>query len=252
MRKEVLSNFDGDYKASVELSAFLDRCFYPRLCKLYNDNISFHRMTEYDIDYKGADLLCTNKDGAIIPFDEKATLDYISKERPLSTFAFELGFLRDGYFIEGWLTNREKLTKGYVLVWPYGRIDPDMGLQVDLAEIMLIRRRTLLSIIHDDYGYSIDFLRNEAVRVVKNNDHDGYYRDNYGRYTGRVSDDRMIKFVHSIQKNERPLNVIIKKDVLAKAAREVYWMKSGHRLKRIKQEKYYSPDRWSDVDAYFE
>ena len=251
MGKEVRSNFNNDLKASDELSVYLDKNFYPQLSRLYHYYISFHRMTEYDIDYKGADILCTNKDGAIIPFDEKATLDYISNERPLSTFAFELGFLRDGYFIEGWLTSREKLTKGYVLVWPYGRIDQKAGLQVDLAEIMLIRRKTLLSILYEDYDFSIDFLRSEAINVVRDNDHSCYYRDNYGRYTGRVSDDRMIKFVHSIQKNERPLNIIIKKDVLAKAAREVFWLKTGKRIKRIKEENYYSPEKWSDVDSFF-
>lgn len=251
MGTKIRSNYISDLKASNELSEYLDKNFYPQLSRLYYYNISFHRMTEYDIDYKGADLLCTTKEGTIIPFDEKATLDYIYHERPLSTFAFELGYQKDGRFIEGWLTNKEKLTKGYVLVWPFGRIDQVSGLQVELAEIMIVRRRTLLSILNDDYHLSIDYLRNEAVNVVKNNNHEDYYRDNYGRYTGRQSNDRMIKFVHSIQKSERPLNIIIKKEVLAKAAREVYWLKSGQRIKRIKGENYYSPGKWSDVDAYF-
>ena len=251
METEIKSNYISDLKASNELSEYLDKNFYPQLSRLYYYNVSFQRMTEYDIDYKGADLLCTTKEGTVLPFDEKATLDYISHERPLSTFAFELGSQKDGRFIEGWLTNKEKITKGYVLVWPYGRISQGSGLQVDLAEIMLVRRRTLLSILNDDYDLSIDFLRKEAVDVVKNNVHDSYYRDHYGRYTGRQSNDRMIKFVHSVQKNERPLNIIIKKEVLAKAAREVYWLKRDRRIKRIKGENYFSPRKWSDVDSYF-
>ena len=251
MGTEIRSNYISDLKSSNELSDYLDKYFYPQLSRLYYYNVSFHRMKEYDIDYKGADLLCTTKDGGIIPFDEKATLDYINHERPLSTFAFELGYQKYRRFIEGWLTNKEKLTKGYVLVWPYGRIDQVSGLQVDLAEIMLIRRSALLSILDEDYKLPIDWLRKEAVNVIKNNDHNGYYRDNYGRYIGRQSDDRMIKFVHSIQKNERPLNIIIKKEVLAKAAREVFWLKRDKRIKRIKGENYFSPGRWSDVDSYF-
>ena len=60
---------------------------------------------------------------------------------------------------------------------------------------------------------------------------------------------RMIRIKHSIHKPEGPINLLIHKDILKNATKEIIWIKNGDgRYIRISPNDYSSPECWSDIN----
>ena len=126
------STFKGDLKSERAVNEFLQKYLYSYLV---DDGIidSFNSNTTLDQQHKGIDTIMyiindeTEEAARCINIDEKAAIHYARNnlgDKPLSTFAFEVSYLKDGELKRGWLTNEKyKETHAYFLCWLW--IKPD-------------------------------------------------------------------------------------------------------------------------------
>lgn len=126
------STFKGDLKSERAVNEFLQKYLYSYLV---DDGIidSFNSNTTLDQQHKGIDtIIYIIKDGAdeqvrCINIDEKAAVHYARNnlsDEPLTTFAFEVSYMKDGELKRGWLTNEKyKETHAYFLCWLWIKAD---------------------------------------------------------------------------------------------------------------------------------
>lgn len=126
------STFKNDLKSERAVNEFLQKYLYSYLV---DDGIinSFNSNTTLDQQHKGIDTIMyiindeTEEEARCINIDEKAAIHYARNNlgaEPLSTFAFEVSYLKDGKLKRGWLTNEKyKETHAYFLCWLW--IKPD-------------------------------------------------------------------------------------------------------------------------------
>lgn len=126
------STFKDDLKSERAVNEFLQKYLYSYLV---DDGIinSFNSNTTLDQQHKGIDTIMyiindeTEEEARCINIDEKAAIHYARNNlgaEPLSTFAFEVSYLKDGELKRGWLTNEKyKETHAYFLCWLW--IKPD-------------------------------------------------------------------------------------------------------------------------------
>ena len=129
---EKKSTFKGDLKSERAVNEFLQKYLYSYLV---DDGIidSFNSNTTMNQQHKGIDTIMyiindeTEEEARCINIDEKAAIHYARNNlgaEPLSTFAFEVSYLKDGELKRGWLTNEKyKETHAYFLCWLW--IKPD-------------------------------------------------------------------------------------------------------------------------------
>lgn len=126
------STFKGDLKSERAVNEFLQKYLYSYLV---DEGIidSFNSNTSLDQQHKGIDtIIYIIKDGAdeqvrCINIDEKAAVHYARNnlnDEPLTTFAFEVSYMKDGELKRGWLTNEKyKETHAYFLCWLWIKAD---------------------------------------------------------------------------------------------------------------------------------
>jgi len=126
------STFKGDLKSERAVNEFLRKYLYSYLV---DDGIidSFNSNTTLDQQHKGIDTIMyiindeTEEASRCINIDEKAAIHYARNnlgDKPLSTFAFEVSYLKDGELKRGWLTNEKyKETHAYFLCWLWIKSD---------------------------------------------------------------------------------------------------------------------------------
>ena len=131
---EKKSTFKGDLKSERAVNEFLQKYLYSYLV---DDGIidSFNSNTTMDQQHKGIDTIMyiindeTEEEARCINIDEKAAIHYARNnlgDKPLSTFAFEVSYLKDGELKRGWLTNEKyKETHAYFLCWLWIKSDAD-------------------------------------------------------------------------------------------------------------------------------
>lgn len=120
------STFKGDLKSERAVNEFLQKYLYSYLV---DEGIidSFNSNTTLDQQHKGIDtIIYIIKDGndeqvRCINIDEKAAVHYARNnlsDEPLTTFAFEVSYIKGGELKRGWLTNEKyKETHAYFLCW---------------------------------------------------------------------------------------------------------------------------------------
>ena len=130
--EERKSTFKGDLKSERAVNEFLQKYLYSYLV---DEGIidSFNSNTTLDQQHKGIDtIIYLIKDGAdeqvrCINIDEKAAVHYARNnlsDEPLTTFAFEVSYMKDGELKRGWLTNEKyKETHAYFLCWLWIKAD---------------------------------------------------------------------------------------------------------------------------------
>ena len=264
--------FPKDFEASKKLHEFLKKNFYSILKKTRDQSVQYNIIDYEDTlnsseDYKGVDFIfkvvpANDPSHPPITFtmDEKGALDFKFNNWSLSTFAFELGYLKvnpitnNKEYREGWLTNPDKITDYYVLVWPHA-IEDENSYYFDVAELMIISRKNVISILEEellknpDYNRDtlIDQLRQESQEIVQENKcqeyiyqkykykHDDDYQRQYNkhRYVKWINEDKKIKFIHSLHKPEAPLNIIINKELLFNKTKCVFWINSTSILRKL-------------------
>ena len=126
------STFKGDLKSERAVNDFLQKYLYSYLV---DEGIidSFNSNTTLDQQHKGIDtIIYIIEDGndeqvRCINIDEKAAVHYARNnlsDEPLTTFAFEVSYLKDGELKRGWLTNEKyKETHAYFLCWLWIKSD---------------------------------------------------------------------------------------------------------------------------------
>ena len=126
------STFKGDLKSERAVNEFLQKYLYSYLV---DEGIidSFNSNTTLDQQHKGIDtIIYIIEDGndeqvRCINIDEKAAVHYARNnlsDEPLTTFAFEVSYLKDGELKRGWLTNEKyKETHAYFLCWLWIKSD---------------------------------------------------------------------------------------------------------------------------------
>lgn len=125
------STFRSDLKSEGAVNEFLQKYLYSYLVE---DGIidSFSSDTTLDQQHKGIDtIMYILKDDTeqtrCINIDEKAAIHYARsnlKDKPLSTFAFEVSYVKDRQLKRGWLTNEKyKDTHAYFLCWLWIKSD---------------------------------------------------------------------------------------------------------------------------------
>lgn len=126
------STFKGDLKSERAVNEFLQKYLYSYLV---DDGIidSFNSNTTLDQQHKGIDTIMyiindeTEEAARCINIDEKAAIHYARNnlgDKPLSTFAFEVSYLKNGELKRGWLTNEKyKETHAYFLCWLWIKSD---------------------------------------------------------------------------------------------------------------------------------
>ena len=132
---------------------------------LYNDG----RFTRHDRtdgreeQLKGSDIIISVpslgiKDAIV---DEKAITHYMIRQLP--TFALELSFLsQSGNVVEGWLTDTEKVTEYYLMMWPLATKPWSIEIQdIKSIEYMLVKRSDILQWLASQ-GYTLDKLKEKA------------------------------------------------------------------------------------------
>lgn len=132
---------------------------------LYNDG----RFTRHDRtdgreeQLKGSDIIISVpslgiKDAIV---DEKAITHYMTRQLP--TFALELSFLsQSGNVVEGWLTDTEKVTEYYLMMWPLATKPWTIEIQdIKSIEYMLVKRSDILQWLVSQ-GYTLDKLKEKA------------------------------------------------------------------------------------------
>ena len=126
------STFKGDLKSERAVNEFLQKYLYSYLV---DEGIidSFNSNTTLDQQHKGIDtIIYIIKDGndeqvRRINIDEKAAVHYAMNnlsDEPLTTFAFEVSYIKGGELKRGWLTNEKyKETHAYFLCWLWIKSD---------------------------------------------------------------------------------------------------------------------------------
>ena len=179
---------------------------------LYNDGrFSRHDRTD-DLaeQLSGSDIIITVPSLGIqnVIVDEKAITHYLTN--PLPTFALELSFRsQNGSIVEGWLTDAQKVTEYYLLMWPLASKPWDIEIQ-DIRKIdyMLVKRSDILQWLASQ-GYTVDVLREKADYIRKT------YTEN-----GAIEkeDGKDFYFFLTTKLVERPINIVIRKKIYERLA----------------------------------
>lgn len=139
-----------------------------------------------------------------IVVDEKAQTQYVNK--PLPTFSLELSFLSSSNrIVEGWFIDMKKSTEYYLFQWVH-RADKNWDIKshdIKKLEYALVSRRKILDYLAS-CGYSIDRLK-ELDSEIRNT-------GNYGPHC--KTPDKKFYFFFSTQLAEKPINVILRKEVI--------------------------------------
>ena len=208
-----MGNYSIDKRAERELGFFLDKYFYQRLKEKYGYD-DFKRVRKKEEQIQGVDVVGFIK-GRECVIDEKASLRYMDKD--LKTFSFELSFMRNGEEFVGWFLDNRMKTQYYVLMYPKSRKDiRDITSEdFDSVEILVVPVHRIWEYLNGK-GLTKESLKKRAEEIRG--------KGRTGRMpTGKNIDGVYISATGKERLEEAPINLIIRKGILAEIA-------SGHFL----------------------
>mgnify|MGYP003357474038 FL=1 len=259
---EKKSTFKGDLKSERAVNEFLQKYLYSYLV---DDGIidSFNSNTTMDQQHKGIDTIMyiindeTEEEARCINIDEKAAIHYARNNlgaEPLSTFAFEVSYLKDGELKRGWLTNEKyKETHAYFLCWLW--IKPDANkynlacediLKIEVLSIPKVKTRDKL-IMRAMGNKEVKIFESKADILRKKMKERGVYRlelehqldslinalddrPDYNKAHLQFDTDLLVarkypQWVLTLPEKlyEQPLNIVIKREDLINLANS-YWI----------------------------
>ncbi len=190
------STFKADLKKEQQLFPLLDRMY-----TLHLKHYRFERISAYDQQLKGIDVVFTHKTtGEKYSIDEKAQLDYINDDLP--TFAFEIEYQKKEQVREGWLFDTTKKTDFYALVTAIYEDSPNTFTS---CKITLVNRKKLLAFLA-----SKGITRQSLDQTIK-------------KHPGKSAKQTLAQlhakkegylYFSNLQKAEKPINLILKLDFL--------------------------------------
>lgn len=256
------STFKGDLKSERAVNEFLQKYLYSYLV---DDGIidSFNSNTTLDQQHKGIDTIMyiindeTEEGARCINIDEKAAIHYARNnlgDKPLSTFAFEVSYLKDGELKRGWLTNEKyKETHAYFLCWLWIKSDADKYnlvcediLKIEVLSIPKVKTRDKL-IMRAMGSKDVKIFESKADILRKKMKDRGVYRlelehqldslinalddiPDYNKTHLQFDTDLLIatkypQWVLTLPEKlyEQPLNIVIKREELINLANS-YWI----------------------------
>ena len=256
------STFKDDLKSERAVNEFLQKYLYSYLV---DDGIinSFNSNTTLDQQHKGIDTIMyiindeTEEEARCINIDEKAAIHYARNnlgDKPLSTFAFEVSYLKDGELKRGWLTNEKyKETHAYFLCWLW--IKPDANkynlgcediLKIEVLSIPKVKTRDKL-IMRATGNKEVKTFESKADILRKKMKERGVYRlelehqldslinalddrPDYNKAHLQFDTDLLVarkypQWVLTLPEKlyEQPLNIVIKREDLINLANS-YWI----------------------------
>lgn len=260
--EERKSTFKGDLKSERAVNEFLQKYLYSYLV---DEGIidSFNSNTTLDQQHKGIDtIIYIIKDGAdeqvrCINIDEKAAVHYARNnlsDEPLTTFAFEVSYMKDGELKRGWLTNEKyKETHAYFLCWLWIKADANKYnlvcediLKMEVISIPKIKTREKL-IMRAMGSKDVKIFESKADILRKKMKDRGVYRlelehqldslinalddiPDYNKTHLQFDTDLLIatkypQWVLTLPEKlyEQPLNIVIKREELINLANS-YWI----------------------------
>lgn len=174
---------------------------------LYNDGrFAKHQRTDgREQQLSGSDIIISVPSLAIenAVVDEKAITHYMIRQIP--TFALELSFLsQSGNLVEGWLTDPEKISEYYLMMWPVASKPWNVEIKdIRYIDYMLVKRSDILKWLAEQ-GYTIDELRKKA-NVIRSTISENGAIDK--------TDGKDFWFYLTTKLAERPINVVIRKKI---------------------------------------
>ena len=208
-----MSNRRMDIRGEKALGLFLDAFFYPQLV-VSRGLIKSERIYDIKNQKEGIDLLLYVDSENVLKIDEKAQLHFINAPKP--RFAFEVSYLLDknDRVMDGWLINTANQTDYYNLIWInearthcLNRIVAEDFLKVTA---LLIGKKNVARYLSDN-GYTLEKIKLLAQRM----------RNNKERII-RLTPDSVLYFSNKESYEEKPINILIKEEVLRKYAAELY------------------------------
>jgi len=208
------STFSQDLNQERIMSRYLDN-------HLYNSGVfeKCQRTDNMDEQDGGCDIVLTSSFWNIheCKVDEKAQLTYFNKDQ--ATFAFELFYQKEssnGQYETrvGWFLNENKINEAYLLVWPFsnssaksGKIDNLRYEDIAGIRYLIVKKNKL-----------IKYLENKGLtreRLLKSAQY--YFKQRQSLLGERMYPreyDKDVYYTRSDNLNEKPVNLVIKRDIL--------------------------------------
>lgn len=222
-----------DMKAETVLGEFMDNAFYSKLRDKDGNKVGFKRVTDAVAQRKGIDVIIEGQ-GKRFLIDEKATLYYSNMMIP--TFAFEVSSIQKSSTVpvEGWLVNDALETNYYMLIWPnikckrnaegvWERVPLDRLHRQDftIVEAMLIRKKKILEFLEEN-GWPKERIIAFANEIRE------YYRFNTENIKLPVQETDGFYFYYTAKLAEKPINIVIRKEILKKIADASYFISNEY------------------------
>lgn len=189
---------DSDEKKSSIVNEFLDRNLYKEEFGFSN----FSRIEDKERQVAGIDVVF-DFNGEKYVCDEKAAVDEKYVGGNLRTFCMELSMKNQGGKRQkGWFVNENMANDSYLIVWIDKVVkenfeSPD---EITEVEIVLFRKKDLYDYLERNGMEMVKILRQNDRMVSKNEKHTDYIIDG-------------VKFIHSMQLPESPVNLIINREI---------------------------------------
>ena len=201
----------------LEASIHGEKVINEYLCKyLYDDlyNKNYILAGNKEAQLSGIDYVVYNDKGKPFSVDEKAQIGYIN--RPRNTFILEISFLDRGMNVkEGWFIKNIVNPNYYEFIWIHKSKESNkMNIRVeDIEEVecMFVSNRKL-----QEYIYKKGFT-DKSLMALSDKIRIKFRKEDYG-YIIRNG----LKFVITNTLKERPVNIVMRKEVLMNLATSDY------------------------------
>lgn len=226
------SNFKSDLFTEDIITDWIEENFNNMFPSYRPDNY-FSKNKIIGLQHKGVDFSIRNmeifSDSDIHAVDCKVASKYIKpmkdkngeKQSSLPTFAFELSYIKNNQLHEGWLYgDKYSETEYYMIAWAWADLpyigsgfntkvnSNDITLNnIEEIEIMIINKKDI-----QDYAHNLSVTKNNFMRVSER------IKELNETRKVLVNSDNKASIVYSIDIPERPVNMVIKKEILLKLA----------------------------------
>ena len=214
-----------DYKESVNG----EQAVHEFLCKHLYDKIfksDYVTVVNKEAQKMGIDYVVYRKNDEPFTVDEKAQVNYINK--PRDTFSFEISYLNiHKEVVDGWLIKNTIHPTYYALIWIWDSKEDNKSKlktsDINTVECMFISNLNLQKFIRS-CGFTDKILREFSEQMRKSS---GNQRRYYAYLNSR-------KFVLTNMLPEKPVNIILDKDVLYKICTVDYMVMHGGIYRKIR------------------
>lgn len=218
---ELVSNRKTDSKQEKLFNQFLFDYFFSKINK--TSKLIYDR----ELQIAGVDLQFNGvKTGNLLNVDIKAqsSKKYLNAPRP--TFLLELSSInRYGEDFVGWFLNPDLITDYYAFMWiPKAKVNPNGGINspddIEEAEVMLVSK-------HMIKDYISNLLSKKGY-----NDLQSVIYDMRNNEIERIPLDKGINFSHTPTLYEKPVNIVVHKNILKKFS-IAHYIVTKEKLKKI-------------------